>query len=64
MDIDRAISQGIDSARHHRKDGAAPYNQYHPLFKAWWEAVVLKADLPFMSDNEIHQRVKQTMRKR
>lgn len=61
MDIERAISQGIDSARIYRKDGAAPYHMQHPLFKPWWEAVVLKADCPWMSESEVRQRVRKTM---
>ncbi len=53
MDVVRAIRQGIDSARHHRKDGEFYYDQGHPLFKPYWEAVVLKSDCRDLADDRI-----------
>lgn len=50
---ERAIQLGIDSARMYRKDGPTEYPMEHPLFGYWWEAVVLKADRPDLSDSYI-----------
>lgn len=55
--IDRAIEQGIDSARFHRKEGQSPYHDNHPLFPFWWTAVVTKSDLRDLSDRQIRERV-------
>jgi hypothetical protein len=59
--IDRAISQGIESARHNRKDGEFEYDLKHPLFNPWWEGVVMKSDCPDYSDSRIKRLAKQNM---
>lgn len=64
MNLDYAIQHGIDSARAYRKDGMSPYHQMDPRFRYWWEAVVLKSDLPDLSDREIGKRVREKYRQR
>lgn len=53
MNRERAILQGIDSARVYRKDGPWPYHEQHPLFHYFWEGCVLKSDCPWLSDKQI-----------
>ena len=59
--ITRAISQGIDSARFNRKEGEFEYQMGHPLFKPWWEAVVMKSDVPDYSESRIQALVRQNL---
>lgn len=62
--VDRAINAGIDSARQFRKDGDWENEMGHPLWKVWWEAVVLKSDCPDYSDSRVHRLVRQNLSKR
>lgn len=55
--IERAIQQGIDSARANHKNGEAPYHLRHPLFPFYWTAVVTKSDCRDLDDKRIRQRV-------
>lgn len=55
--IDRAIQQGIDSARSYRKDGEGPYHDLHPLFMFWFSAVVKKSDCRDWTDSRIRKAV-------
>ncbi|HKY21291.1 MAG TPA: hypothetical protein VJM31_08735 [Vicinamibacterales bacterium] len=64
MQRERAIQQGIDSARMYRKDGPFEYPMEHPLFAFWWEAVVLKSDCPDLSDSFIRKDVMARLEKK
>jgi len=64
MDTSRAIQQGIDAARCLRKDAHSPYHDHHPLFRYWWEAVVLKSDAPSLDDTTIQQAIRYKLRNR
>lgn len=59
--LDRVIEQGIDNARNNRKDGEFEYHQHHYLFKPWWEAVVMKSDMPDYSEARIKRLVRQNL---
>lgn len=55
--IERAIAQGIDSARAGGKDAPSPYHDNHPLFPFWWTACVTKTDCRDLSESRIRERV-------
>ncbi len=64
MDVNRAIRQGIDSARHFNKDGESPYHLRHPLFPYWWEGVVLKADCRDFSESRIMEEARKRAKRK
>lgn len=60
---ERAIQSGYDSACYFRKEvGHEPYDARHPMFRYWWEAKVMKSDIPDYGleriKSEVLQRVK------
>jgi hypothetical protein len=56
--IERAIQQGIDSARAHKKDSAPePYNLRHPLFMYWLTALVTAQDCRDWSAHQVRDKV-------
>lgn len=45
--IDRAITNGYDSACAHKKEAPhLAYDYKHPMWRWFWGAVVLKSDIP------------------
>lgn len=55
---DRAITQGYDAACKAKKDADSPYHQCHPMFEPWWQACVLKSDIPDYGLERVRKEVK------
>lgn len=56
--VDRAINYGYDAACRNRKDADGPYDLRHPMWRYFWEAVVLKSDIPDYGLERVRKEVK------
>lgn len=57
-----AINQGIDAARIAGKDADSPYHNCHPMFRYWWEALVMKYDDRDKSESCVRKAVLQRVK--
>ena len=65
MDIQRAINQGIEAARHCKSEDAdGPYHENHPLFRYWFCALVTKQTCRDFPEGRIAQKVMQENRRK
>lgn len=59
---DRAINAGYDHACHNRKDGESAYHARHPMFRWFWEACVMKSDIPDYGLEQVRREVLRRVR--